>query len=64
MVRQAHHKRVSRDFAIVLAERAGSFDCPLMSLRGAKRRGNLDEVVHTLANRRGYDDGIATLRSQ
>ena len=27
-------------------------------------RGNLDEVEHTSANRRCYDDGIATLRSQ
>jgi hypothetical protein len=33
-------------------------------LRGAQRRGNLDEVEHTSANRRCYDDEIATLRSQ
>jgi hypothetical protein len=35
-----------------------------LSLRGAQRRGNLDEVEHTSANRRCYDDEIATLRSQ
>ena len=35
-----------------------------MSLRGAQRRGNLDEVEHTLANRCRYGDEIAALRSQ
>ena len=42
-----------------------------LSLRGASAhpelvqgRGNLDEVEHTLANRRCYGDEIATLRSQ
>ena len=35
-----------------------------LSLRGAKRRGNLDEVEHASANRRCYGDEIATLRSQ
>ncbi len=35
-----------------------------LSLRGAQRRGNLDEVEHTSANRRWYDNEIATLRSQ
>ena len=35
-----------------------------LSLRGAWRRGNLDEVEHTTANRRCCDDEIATLRSQ
>ena len=44
-------------------------DAPLsssaqLSLRGAQRRGNLDEVEHTFANRRCYGDEIATLRSQ
>ena len=35
-----------------------------LSLRGAKRRGNPDEVEHASANRRCYGDEIATLRSQ
>ena len=42
-----------------------------LSLRGTpahpelvEGRGNLDEVEHTSANRRCYDAGIATLRSQ
>ena len=34
------------------------------SLRGAQRRGNLDEVEHMSVNRRWYDNGIAALRSQ
>ena len=38
--------------------------CFNLSLRGASRRGNLDEVEHTWANRRCYGVGIATLRSQ
>ena len=35
-----------------------------LSLRGAQRRGNLDEAEHTSTNRLCYGDGIATLRSQ
>ena len=35
-----------------------------LSLRGAQRRGNLDDAKHTSTNRRCYADGIATLRSQ
>ena len=38
--------------------------CVNLSLRGAQRRGNLDEIEHTSANRLCYGDGIATLRSQ
>ena len=34
------------------------------SLRGAQRRGNLDEDEHTSANPRCYYDEIAVLRSQ
>ena len=37
---------------------------PHLSLRGAQRRGNLDEAEHTSANRRCYGAEIATLRSQ
>ena len=35
-----------------------------LSLRGAQRRGNLDEFEHALVNRRCYGDEIAALRSQ
>ena len=35
-----------------------------LSLRGAQRRGNLDEPEHTLTNRRCCGGGIAKLRSQ
>ena len=33
-----------------------------LSLRGAQRRGNLDEAEHTSANRRCYGEGIANPR--
>ena len=33
-----------------------------LSLRGVQRRGNLDEVEHTSANRRCYGDEIANHR--
>ena len=35
-----------------------------LSLRGAYRRGNLDEVEHPSTDRRCYGDGIAAQRSQ
>ena len=37
---------------------------PRLSLRGAQRRGNLDEAEHTSVNHHCYGDEIATLRSQ
>ena len=62
MVRQAHHERVSRDLGKTLTGLMRTrFN---LSLRGAQRRGNLDEAEHTSTNRRYYGDGIATLRSQ
>ena len=41
------------------------FNLPLRaSFDKLRTNGNLDEVVHTSADRCRYDDGIATLRSQ
>ena len=63
MVRQVHHERVSRDFAIVLychcEERT-----PHLSLREAQRRGNLVAVAMVVCQRVFNLNEIATLRSQ
>ena len=55
---------MERQAAYSAASRVPISSVIVRALDKLRTSGNLDEVEHTSANRRCYDDEIATLRSQ